>query len=84
MICDAVDCWDSKDGPIIYHGHTLTSKISFKAVVEAIRDHAFKISEYPVVLSLEIHCSVDGQIEMANIFKDIFGSKQRKRIKFEL
>ena len=39
-----LDCWDGEDGePIIYHGHTLTSKISFQKVVEAIRDHAFKV-----------------------------------------
>lgn len=26
-----LDCWDGDDGmPIIYHGHTLTTKISFK------------------------------------------------------
>lgn len=29
--CVELDCWDGDDGmPIIYHGHTLTTKISFK------------------------------------------------------
>ena len=38
----SVDCWDgSGDEPIIYHGHTLTSKILFRDVVEAIDEHAF-------------------------------------------
>ncbi|KAH9518382.1 1-phosphatidylinositol 4,5-bisphosphate phosphodiesterase epsilon-1, partial [Bulinus truncatus] len=31
--CVELDCWDGEDGmPIIYHGHTLTTKISFKSV----------------------------------------------------
>ena len=30
-----LDCWDGEDGtPIIFHGHTLTSKISFHEVVK--------------------------------------------------
>lgn len=33
--CVELDCWDGDDGsPVIYHGHTFTTKISFKAVVE--------------------------------------------------
>ena len=29
--CVELDCWDGDDGkPVIYHGHTLTSKIRFK------------------------------------------------------
>ena len=42
----AVDCWDGpNDEPIIYHGHTFTSKILFKAVIEAINTYAFETSE---------------------------------------
>ena len=40
-----VDCWDGEDNePIIYHGHTLTSKILFKDCIETIKEHAFKAS----------------------------------------
>ena len=32
--CVELDCWDGDDGlPIIYHGHTLTTKISFKVPI---------------------------------------------------
>lgn len=42
-----VDCWDGPDGmPIIYHGHTLTSKIGFLDVVHTIRRYAFAASPY--------------------------------------
>ncbi len=33
--CVELDCWDGDDGyPIIFHGHTLTTKISFLEVVK--------------------------------------------------
>jgi len=32
--CVELDCWDGDDGmPIIYHGHTLTTKIPFKVIM---------------------------------------------------
>ena len=41
-----VDCWDGATGqPVIYHGHTLTSKISFRDVIQAIDTYAFEASE---------------------------------------
>ena len=41
-----VDCWDGdNEEPIIYHGHTRTSKILFKDVIQAIKDYAFVASE---------------------------------------
>lgn len=42
----SVDCWDGPDDlPIIYHGHTLTSKIKFLDVLHTIKEHAFVTSE---------------------------------------
>lgn len=44
--CVELDCWDGESGePIVYHGHTLTSKILFKDVIEAINKYAFEVSE---------------------------------------
>lgn len=68
--CVELDCWDGDDGtPVIYHGHTFTTKIPFRAVVEAINKSAFIQSSYPVILSIENHCSVQQQQRMANIFQ---------------
>ncbi len=68
--CVELDCWDGDDGhPIIYHGHTLTTKISFREVVQTIAESAFVASPYPVILSIENHCSIPQQQKMANIFK---------------
>ncbi|XP_041102735.1 1-phosphatidylinositol 4,5-bisphosphate phosphodiesterase delta-1-like isoform X3 [Polyodon spathula] len=73
--CVELDCWDGPNGdPVIYHGYTLTSKILFKDVIKTVKEYAFKNSEYPVVLSLETHCSVDQQKVMAHHMKTILGS----------
>ena len=50
-----IDCWDGPRGqPIVTHGHTLCSSVSFDAVAKAIAETAFITSRCPVVLSLEM------------------------------
>uniref|UniRef100_A0A8C7QKA7 Phosphoinositide phospholipase C n=1 Tax=Oncorhynchus mykiss TaxID=8022 RepID=A0A8C7QKA7_ONCMY len=79
-----LDCWDGDDGsPIIYHGHTLTTKIPFKDVVEAVNRTAFVNSDMPVILSIENHCSLPQQRKMAEIFKTVFGDKLVTKFLFE-
>ena len=74
--CIEIDCWDGPEGmPIIYHGHTATTKIKFCDVLKTIRDHAFEKSSYPVILSVENHCSLDQQRKMAEAFTKILGDK---------
>ncbi|XP_019514133.1 PREDICTED: 1-phosphatidylinositol 4,5-bisphosphate phosphodiesterase eta-2 isoform X2 [Hipposideros armiger] len=74
--CVEVDCWDGPDGePIVHHGYTLTSKILFKDVIETINKYAFIKNEYPVILSIENHCSVVQQQKMAQYLTDILGDK---------
>lgn len=73
--CVELDCWDGSDNePVIYHGYTLTSKILFKDAIKAIKEYAFKTSDYPVILSLENHCSVEQQSVMARHMSSILGS----------
>ncbi|XP_051269271.1 1-phosphatidylinositol 4,5-bisphosphate phosphodiesterase delta-1 isoform X1 [Dicentrarchus labrax] len=73
--CVELDCWDgSDDEPVIYHGYTLTSTILFKDAIQAIKEYAFKTSDYPVILSLENHCSVEQQEVMSHHMRSILGS----------
>uniref|UniRef100_A0A8C2E8V7 Phosphoinositide phospholipase C n=1 Tax=Cyprinus carpio TaxID=7962 RepID=A0A8C2E8V7_CYPCA len=72
--CVEVDCWNGSNGePVVYHGHTLTSKILFKDVITTIANYAFKASEYPLIVSIENHCSIEQQEVMARYFRDILG-----------
>ncbi|XP_030592187.1 1-phosphatidylinositol 4,5-bisphosphate phosphodiesterase delta-3-A [Archocentrus centrarchus] len=74
--CVELDCWDGDKGePVIYHGHTLTSKVPFKEVIETISQYAFRTSPYPLILSLENHCSVEQQAVMAKHLRTILGNK---------
>ncbi|XP_044154760.1 1-phosphatidylinositol 4,5-bisphosphate phosphodiesterase delta-3 [Bufo gargarizans] len=72
--CVELDCWEGTGGePVIYHGHTLTSKILFKDVVSTIKHYAFKYSPYPVILSIENHCGLEQQVTMAYHLRTILG-----------
>ncbi|XP_051498599.1 1-phosphatidylinositol 4,5-bisphosphate phosphodiesterase zeta-1 [Apus apus] len=74
--CLEIDCWDgSNNEPVVYHGHTLTSKIPFNSVIQVIDKYAFSASDYPVILSLENHCSPKQQEIMAEYLKNILGEK---------
>lgn len=70
-----LDVWDGEDGePIIYHGHTLTTKITLADVLkDAIQRYAFYSSPYPVILSVENHLSIPQQKVMIRQFKEILG-----------
>ncbi|XP_071545060.1 1-phosphatidylinositol 4,5-bisphosphate phosphodiesterase delta-4-like isoform X4 [Panulirus ornatus] len=70
-----LDLWDGDDGqPIIYHGHTLTTKITLADVLrDGIKVYAFESSPYPVILSIENHLSVEQQKVMVQLMKDILG-----------
>ncbi|ELV10688.1 1-phosphatidylinositol-4,5-bisphosphate phosphodiesterase delta-4 [Tupaia chinensis] len=74
--CVEVDIWDGPNGePIVYHGHTLTSRILFKDVVATVAQYAFQTSDYPVILSLENHCSWEQQQTMAYHLTEILGEQ---------
>lgn len=71
-----VDCWNGPDGyPLIYHGHTITTRIKFLDALKTIKDHAFVTSEFPVILSIENHCCLQQQRKMAKAFKEILGGE---------
>uniref|UniRef100_A0A8C1UFA8 Phosphoinositide phospholipase C n=1 Tax=Cyprinus carpio TaxID=7962 RepID=A0A8C1UFA8_CYPCA len=75
--CIELDCWKGRtadEEPIITHGFTMTSEISFKEVIEAIAETAFKTSLFPVILSFENHVdSPKQQAKMAEYCRSIFG-----------
>uniref|UniRef100_A0A8C8SV19 Phosphoinositide phospholipase C n=1 Tax=Pelusios castaneus TaxID=367368 RepID=A0A8C8SV19_9SAUR len=74
--CLEIDCWDGpQNDPVVYHGHTLTSKITFRTVIQVIDKYAFVASDYALVLSLENHCSPRQQEVMADYLETILADK---------
>ncbi|KIW03442.1 uncharacterized protein PV09_05212 [Verruconis gallopava] len=74
--CIEIDCWDGSDGrPIVVHGRTFTSSVLFADCVKVINEYAFEASEYPLIISLEVHCNPEQQATMTDIMKNVFGDK---------
>lgn len=75
--CIEIDVWNntvnSAGNPVVTHGHTFTTSIDLKLVAETIKKYAFIASPYPLIISLEIKCSVVTQLKTAEIFKATFG-----------
>ncbi|CAF1230912.1 unnamed protein product [Adineta ricciae] len=71
-----IDCYDGDDGqPIVTHGHTFVRSCSFESIIRLIQPNLFKTSPYPVILSIENHCSIKQQKEMARILREILGNQ---------
>jgi phosphatidylinositol phospholipase C delta len=86
--CVEIDAWDNDDDaeePKVTHGFTLVSWISFRSVCEAMRDFYDKQvgdsgqreshQPSPILLSLENHCSAQGQLRLVQIMKDVWGDR---------
>ncbi|KAM3717138.1 1-phosphatidylinositol 4,5-bisphosphate phosphodiesterase beta-4 [Dirofilaria immitis] len=73
-----LDCWNGSGGePIITHGPSQLTRVTpvlFKDVIVAIAETAFVVSEFPVILSLENHCSLKQQKKIAMYCREIFGN----------
>lgn len=79
--CLELDCWDGDTKgktsiPVVFHGHTLTSKITFRSILLVVKNYLQdNPGTLPIILSLENHCSHPFQRTMAFDLKEIFGSK---------
>lgn len=71
-----VDVWDGAEGePIVKHGYAVTTEVPFEDVIQAIADHAFVASEYPVIISVEQHCSALQRTRQGEILRSILGER---------
>ncbi|TFK31912.1 1-phosphatidylinositol-4,5-bisphosphate phosphodiesterase 1 [Crucibulum laeve] len=68
-----LDIYDGDEEPMIYHGKTLTSKVSLRDICQAIAKYAFITSPYPLLISAEVHCGVRQQEKMVDIMNEVFG-----------
>ncbi|KAL2022275.1 hypothetical protein VTK56DRAFT_5673 [Thermocarpiscus australiensis] len=56
--------------PRVLHGYTLTKEVSFRSVCATIRDYGFVVTDTPLIVSLEVHCSPEQQETMVAIMKE--------------
>ncbi|KAF7597580.1 Phospholipase C [Aspergillus hancockii] len=71
--CVEIDCWDGADGrPIVSHGRTMTTSVLFADCITVINRYAFITTDFPLILSLEVHCNPEQQLAMVKIMKDAF------------
>ena len=73
MDCCAVDIYDGDTEPVVYHGRTLTTKLTVREICEAIARYAFVASPYPIIISAEVHCGVAQQAQLVQIMREVFG-----------
>ncbi|KAK0619304.1 hypothetical protein B0T14DRAFT_432821 [Immersiella caudata] len=74
--CIEIDCWDGpNDEPIVMHGRSWTTRISFMEVLKTINKHAFTKSRFPLWISLEVRCNFATQANMAKMMIEVFGDK---------
>ena len=79
--CLELDIWDGGKAPktgepvaVVWHGHTMTSKINFVDVIRTIKVFLnFHPDTFPLILSFENHCSIPFQEYMAEQLIHILG-----------
>ncbi|KAK3645633.1 hypothetical protein LTR56_009073 [Elasticomyces elasticus] len=71
--CVEIDCWDGENNrPMVTHGRTMTTKVPFEDCVSVIARHAFHNTHYPLIISLEVHCSPEQQSIMVDLMVKYF------------
>ncbi|CAF2729228.1 unnamed protein product [Rotaria sp. Silwood2] len=73
--CLELHCFDGPDGQPLIHNGTLTSRIPLNEALEAINNYAFETSSYPLILCIELQCSISQQERVAQFLIEIFGEK---------
>ncbi|KAL3630584.1 1-phosphatidylinositol phosphodiesterase [Castilleja foliolosa] len=70
-----LDLWpnSTKDDVDVLHGRTLTTPVELITCLRSIKEHAFSASEYPVILTLEVHLTASLQALVAEMITQTFG-----------
>uniref|UniRef100_A0A4W3J329 Phosphoinositide phospholipase C n=1 Tax=Callorhinchus milii TaxID=7868 RepID=A0A4W3J329_CALMI len=74
--CLEIVCCDGPENePMVYHGLATSSQILFKDVINVVNLYAFEASDYPLILSLEVHCNPVQQHSVADYLGNILGNR---------
>ncbi|KFY30614.1 hypothetical protein V494_08094, partial [Pseudogymnoascus sp. VKM F-4513 (FW-928)] len=59
-----------KGEPVVLHAWTFTRAVGFREVCRAVRESAFKTTNLPLIVSLQVGCDLDQQEVMVQIMKE--------------
>ena len=48
-----------------------TQRVRLDQMLHTIKEHAFKASDYPLIISLDIHCNAENQKALSNLLRNI-------------
>jgi len=68
-----LDVFDLNNSIVVSHKNSMVSKIAFEDCVRVIAESGFSKTEYPVILTLENHCSPEGQLRITEILRRVLG-----------
>ncbi|CBI22792.3 hypothetical protein VitviT2T_011723 [Vitis vinifera] len=70
-----LDLWpnSTEDDVDVLHGMTLTNPVKLIQCLRSIKEYAFVVSDYPVVITLEDHLKPDLQAKVAQMLTQTFG-----------
>ncbi|KAL3309533.1 Inactive phospholipase C-like protein 2 [Cichlidogyrus casuarinus] len=67
---------DGADGlPVVYRSHTMTNELPVADVLATIEQFAFIRSDYPLIVSIENHCTPRYQLKFAQLLEQYLGRK---------
>ncbi|KAK0417312.1 hypothetical protein QR680_012940 [Steinernema hermaphroditum] len=75
-----LDLWDPAEDdaeaePVVFHGGTLTSKMSVSAALDVIAELAFERTRYPLFVRLEVHLSEEYQKKLVELIYSKLGPR---------
>jgi len=71
-----LDCYDGENGfPVVTHKPFAVSPCSFEECIRTVSIYGHQCSAFPVILTLENHCSLEQQRVQAELIQKYFGSK---------
>ncbi|XP_022255330.1 inactive phospholipase C-like protein 2, partial [Limulus polyphemus] len=70
-----VDCWDGEDEPMVSRLVSPATDSRLSQVLDAISRYAFEFSDYPLIIHLQNHCSLQGQLQVVSLIQEKLGNQ---------
>lgn len=68
-----LDVWSGNKEPYVVHGFTMSKRVLFSKCIKTVRKHAFRTTDFPLIITLENHCNARNREVMAKILVEELG-----------